>query len=70
MCGNWRGFLGWGLVYSSWRYTGEMEVCHHLLDLSLGLLELFGELLVCAGKLCHRLSLVGRGLAVSGGSGG
>ena len=47
-----------------------MDVCHHLLDLFLGLLELVGELLVGAGKVCHRLSLVGRGLAVGGGSGG
>ena len=47
-----------------------MEVCHHLLDLLMGLLELVGELLVGAGEVCHRLSLVGRDLAVGGSSGG
>ena len=47
-----------------------MKVCHHLLDLLLGLLELVGELLVGDCKVCHRLSLVSRGLAVCGGSGG
>ena len=36
----------------------------------LGLLKLVGKLLVGAGKVCHRLSLVGCGLAVGGGSGG
>ena len=70
MCGDWRGFLGHGLVSSGRRCNREMEVCHHLLYLLLGLLELVGELLVGAGKVCHRLSLVGRGLAVGGGSGG
>ena len=47
-----------------------MEVFHNMLDLLLVLLELFGELLVRTGKVCHRLSLVGRGLAVGGNSGG
>ena len=45
-----------------------MEVCHHLLDLFMGLLELVGELLVGAGKVCHHLSLDGPGLAFGGGS--
>ena len=39
------------------------------MDLLLGLLELVGELLVGSGKVCHHLSLVGRSLAVGGGSG-
>ena len=70
MCGDWRGFLGRGLV-SSVRYcNGEMEVCHHMLDLLMGLLDLVGYLLVGVGKVSHRLCLVGRGLAVGGGSGG
>ena len=68
MCGEWRGFLGRGLVSSGRRCNREMEVCHHLLDMLLGLLELVGELLVGAGKVFHRLRLVGHGLAVSGGS--
>ena len=70
MCGDWHGFLVRGLVTSVWHCTGEMEVCHHLLGLFLGLLELVGELLIVSGKVCRRLSLVGRGLAVGGGSGG
>ena len=70
MCGNWHGVLGWGLVTSDRRCTGEMEVFHHLLNLVLGLLELVGELLVCASQVCHRFRLVGRRLAVDGGSGG
>ena len=70
MCGDWRGFLGRGLVTYVRRCTGEMEVFHHLLNLLLGLLELVGELLVCASQVCHSLRLVGRGLAVGGGSGG
>ena len=41
-----------------------------MLNLLLGLLELVGELLVCASQVCHRFRLVGRGLAVGGGSGG
>ena len=45
MCGDWRGFLG--LVTYGRRCNGETEVCHHLLNLLLGLLELVGELLVC-----------------------
>ena len=68
MCGDWRGFLGQGLVTSGRRCTGEMEVFHHLLDLLLGLLDLVGELLVDAGKVFHRFGLVGHGLAVGGGS--
>ena len=47
-----------------------MEVFHNLLNLLLGLLELLVELLVCASHIFHRFRLVGRGLAVSGGSGG
>ena len=47
-----------------------MEVFHHLLNLLLGLLELVDELLVCAGQVCYRFHLVGRGLEVGGGSGG
>ena len=70
MCGEWRGFLGRVLVTSGRLYNRDMEICHHLLDLLLGLLELVGQLMVGAGKVCHRLSLVGRGLAVGGGSGG
>ena len=70
MCGDWRGFLGRGLVTSCWRCTREMEVCHNLLDLLLGLLDLVGELLVGIGKVCHRLSLVGCGLAAGGICGG
>ena len=70
MCGYWCGFLGRGLVTSGRRCNREMEVFHNMLDLLLVLLELFGELLVRTGKVCHRLSLVGRGLAVGGNSGG
>ena len=70
MCGDWRGFLGRGLVNSGRRCNGEMEVCHNLLDLFLGLLDLVSELLVGAGKVCHRLSLVGHGLSVGGDSSG
>ena len=47
-----------------------MEDFHHILTLLLGLLELVGELLVCASQVCHRFRLVGRGLAFGGGSGG
>ena len=70
MCGDWRRFLGQGLITSGRCCNGEIEVFCHLLNLFLGLLELVGELLVGAGKVFHRLSLVGRGLAVGGGSGG
>ena len=70
MCGDCRGFLGRGLVTPGRRCTGEMEVCHHLLNLLLGLLELVGELLICASQVCHRFRLVDRCLAVGGGSGG
>ena len=69
MCGDWCVFLGREMVPTDRRYTREMEVCHHLLDLLLGLLELVGELLVGYAKVFHLLSLVGRGLAVGGGSG-
>ena len=47
-----------------------MEDFHNLLNLLLGLLDLVGELLVCASQVCHRFRLVGRGLAVGGSSGG
>ena len=70
MCGDWRRFLGCGRVPTGRRCTREMEVCHHLLDLLLGLLKLVGDLLVVAGEVFHLLSLIGRGLAVSNGSGG
>ena len=40
------------------------------MNLLLGLLELVGELLVCTSQVCYRFLLVGRGLAVGGGSGG
>ena len=70
MCDDWSKFLGWGMVTSGWCCTGEMQVCHNLLDFLLGLLELVGELLVGAGKVFHHLSLVGRGLAVGGGISG
>ena len=46
-----------------------MKFCHHLRDLLLGLLKLVGKLLVGAGKVFHRLSLVIRGLSVGSGSG-
>ena len=39
-----------------------------MLNILLSLLDLVGELLVGAGKVFHRLRLVGHGLAVSGGS--
>ena len=51
MCDDWRGFLGRGLVTSGRRCTVEMEVCHHLLNLLLGLLELVGELMLCASQV-------------------
>ena len=70
MCGDWRGFLGQGLVTSGRRCNRKMEVFHHLLNLLLVLLELVRELLVCASQVCHRFFLVCRGLAVGGGSGG
>ena len=41
-----------------------------MLNLLLGLLELVGELLVCASQVFHCLRLVVRGLAVRGSSGG
>ena len=69
-CGQWHGGLGRGLVSSGRHCSGEMKVCHHLLYLLVGLLELVGELLVGDSKVCHRLSLVSRGLEVGGGSGG
>ena len=40
------------------------------MNLLLGLLELVGELLVCASQVFHCLRLVVRGLAVRGSSGG
>ena len=70
MCRDWRGFLGRGLVYSGRRCSVEMEVCHHLLDLFLSLLELVGDLLVGDSKVFHRLSFVGPGLSGVGSSGG
>ena len=69
MCGEWRGFLVRGLVTSGRRCTGEMEVCHNLLNLLLGLLELMGKLLVFSSQVCHHFRLVGCCLAVGGGSG-
>ena len=69
MCGDWRGFLGRGLVTSGRCCAGEMESFHHFLNFLLGLLELVGELLVCASQVCHRFRLVGCFLAVGGGSG-
>ena len=66
MYGDWHEFLGRGLVTSGRRCTGGMEVCRHLLNLLLGLLELVGKLLVCASQVCHRFRLVGRGLVVGG----
>ena len=69
MCGDWRGFLRKGLVTSGRRCPGDMEVCHHLLNLFLGLLELVGELLVFSSQVCYFLCLVGRRLEVGGGSG-
>ena len=47
-----------------------MKVCHHLLDLLLGLFEMVSELLVVNSKVCHSLSLVSRCLVVGGGRGG
>ena len=70
MCGDCHGVLEPGLVTSGRRCNGVMEVCHNLLDMLMGLLELIGELLVGTLKFCHRLNLVGRGLAVGGGGGG
>ena len=64
------GVWGGGLLSSGRRCNREMKVCYHLMNLLLGLLELVGELLVGAVKVCHRLSLFSRGLAVGGGSGG
>ena len=69
MCCDWRRFLGRGLVTSGRRCTGEMEIFHNFLNLLLGLLELVGELLICASQVCHRFRLVGCYLAVVGGSG-
>ena len=70
MCGDWRGFLGRVLVTSGRHCDREMEVCHHLLDMFLGLLELVGKLMVGTVKVCHHLSLVVRGSAVAGVIGG
>ena len=70
MCGDWRGFWGCGRVPTGRRCTREMEVCHHLLYLFLGLLELVGKLLIGVSEVFHLLSLIGRGLAVRDGSGG
>ena len=53
MCGAWSEFWGMGLVSSGSRCNGERKVCHRLLDLVLGLLELVGELLVGDGKVCQ-----------------
>ena len=69
MCVDWCGFWGKGLVSSGRRCNGERKVFYNLLDLLLGLLELVGELLVGASNFFNRISLVGRGLAVGGGSG-
>ena len=59
MCSDWCGFLGRGLVTSVRSCPREMEVCHHLFNLMLGLLELVGKLLICASQVCHHLHLVG-----------
>ena len=69
MCGDWRGFLGQGLVTSGRCCTGEMDIFHHFLNLLLGLLELVGDLLVCASQVCRRFRLVVFYLGVGGGSG-
>ena len=61
--------FGAGLVTSGRQCTGEIEVFHHFLNFMLGLLELVGELLVCACQVCHRFRLVGYFLAVGCGSG-
>ena len=58
-----------GAVSSGRRCTRDMKFCHHLRDMLLGLLKLVGKLLVGAGKVFHRLSLVIRGLSVGSGSG-
>ena len=62
-CGEGRGCA----VASAWNCCGVVQICHHLLELLLGLLKLLGKILVRYRQVCDHLRLVCRCLTICGG---